>query len=207
MIRINLQTPENLSRNRAIASAVNAIRSRSYSERHPELEKMINCSVCDRRHRSSIVCVPKYYEIEYEMTDGTTKKVEMIADQTTRKGINGAAVFAKKRFLPHHNKWDLQLVQLTQQLFPQHSPYFSNAEDAMKEARKDAQRILKKKRNAQRKFKTAQQKIARMINFGLTTPGTRAANIHGTPSSRGTILERRKKQDERTKRNKEMRGE
>jgi hypothetical protein len=163
---------------------------------------MINCYVCDQRHREP-VCVPKYYEIEYEMSDGTTEKVEMIASQTTRKGVYGAAAFAKKRFLPHHSKKNLQLVQLTQQLYPQHAVYYPQPEDAMKEARKEARRLLKKRRNAQRKIKAAQQEIARSINFRLAIPGSRIVNIHGTPPSRDTVLLRRKKQDERTKKNKE----
>jgi hypothetical protein len=31
-------------------------KDRSFSERNPELGKMIKCQVCLRRHRSSIVC-------------------------------------------------------------------------------------------------------------------------------------------------------
>ena len=202
MIRINVQDPKTLAGNRAVANAVNALRARSFSERHQELGKMLNCYVCDRRHREP-ACTPKYYEIEYIMMDDSVKTFEMVADQETRKGVLGAAVFAKKRFLPHHSKKNLQLVQLTQQLYPQHAVYFPQPEDAMKEARKEARRLLKKKRSARHKLKAAQQEIARSINFGLAKPGSRIVNIHGTLPSRNIVLLRRKKQDERTKRNKE----
>lgn len=36
---------------------------KSYSGRHPELGRMVNCFVCDKRHRSAHVCLPRYCDI------------------------------------------------------------------------------------------------------------------------------------------------
>lgn len=164
MIKINLQTPENLARNKMVADAVNAIRSRSFAARHPELGKMINCQVCDRRHRASVVCKPVYTK-DSNGEDWTTPE--------TRKGVYGAKTFAKRRFLPHHSKKLLQLVQLTQDLFPQFQPNFAKPEDAMKYTRTEAQRILKKQRSAKAKTVRRQQQLSRRINRGLANPGNR----------------------------------
>jgi len=104
MIRINLVTPEQVKLLEATAKFYRSQRNRSFSERHPELGKMINCSVCDRRHRSSIECVPIYAVGKYD----PEKKV-LIAPKT-RKGVMGAAAFAKKRIRPHRNAMTLQVL-------------------------------------------------------------------------------------------------
>jgi len=67
---------------------------------------------------------------------------DLIADQTTRKGQYGAAAFAKKRLKPHHSRRDLQLVQRTIELYPQHSVYLVDPLEAMREARLQAQRQI-----------------------------------------------------------------
>jgi hypothetical protein len=157
-----------------VAKTAKAIKSRSVYGRNPEIGRMIKCAVCRRRHRDVIKCVPKYYEITYEMSDDTEETVQMIASQFTYKGVNGAASVAKKRFHPHLNRRDLQLIMRTRELFPQHEPYFSDPMDAMKEARHEAKEQLEKERRAQRKFKRRQQDAARRINFGLEEGGARA---------------------------------
>jgi hypothetical protein len=70
----------------------------------------------------------------------------MMASQLKLKGIFGAAMVAKKRIKPHLSKWKRQLVQLTQQLYPQNEPYITNPQECMEESRKQAARILKDKR-------------------------------------------------------------
>lgn len=48
----------------AAVSAFNTERSaKSFSGRHPELGRMVNCPVCDKRHRSAHVCLPRYCDI------------------------------------------------------------------------------------------------------------------------------------------------
>lgn len=171
MIRINLLTDESIAAlklNRAVAAAVNAIRSRSFSGRNPQLGKMINCAVCDKRHRNSIVCTPKYGVGRYD-----PEKKPLVASDKTARGILGAARFAKVRFHPHHSHKLLQLVQRTQQIFPQFAPYLTDPEECMKESRKEAARQLKTERDANTKIKRQQQQIARRINFGLARPGSR----------------------------------
>jgi hypothetical protein len=159
-----------------VAKTAKAIKSRSVYGRDPSIGRMIKCQVCGRRHRDVIKCEPKYYEITYEMSDGTEEIVPMIANPRVFRDINGKSIVRKPkgRFHPHHNRRDLQLIMRTRELFPQHEPYFKDPMDAMKEARHEAKEQLEKERRAQRKFKRRQQDISRRINCGLEEGGARA---------------------------------
>lgn len=64
-------TPEGQA---AVAGALQAIKDRSFSGRHPELGKMINCHVCHDRHRQN----ERNCQIVYHKIDG----VEQIAGET-----------------------------------------------------------------------------------------------------------------------------
>ena len=169
MIRLNLQDPKTLALNRAIASAVNQIRARSRSGRHPEEGRKINCAVCRTRHWSTRVCVPVYAK--------DANGVERIASQTTRKGVVGAAAF-KGRILPHHNHLSLQLVQRTQQLYEEHAQYLTDPKEIMHEARKQAARQLKNERGIAAKNRRRMTQDSRRINAGLVRPGFRSPLPH-----------------------------
>lgn len=160
MIRINLLTPEQAELVAQVAWFYRVSRIKSYSERHPELGKMVDCWVCDRRHRSSIKCEPQY------SVNRWTKEV-MIAPKT-RKGVNGAAQFKGKRILPHRN-------QMTQLVTARANALFNAAveragqvwqPDFARYVRQALQEI-RAKREARRYLKHQQQKTARRINFGL----------------------------------------
>jgi hypothetical protein len=168
MIKINLLSTEKQQLNKAVAEALEAIRSRSYSARHPELGKMIKCAVCQRRHRESLKC-----QLTYATRYWTDDTSPMMASQTTIRGVMGAAHFARKRFHPHPNKRGLALVVRTQELFPQEEPFWDKPEEAMKRARTLALRQLKAERRAARKIKVRQQDISRRINAGLAKKGAR----------------------------------
>ena len=77
------------------------------------------------------------------------------------------------RWNPHLNKRNLQLVQMTQELFPNYESYFSDPMEAMRAARTEAGRILKKKEKKKARIKRRQQQVARKINFGLLPAGSR----------------------------------
>ena len=188
MIRINLLTPEQAKLLAATAKFYQSQRSRPFSERHPELGKMINCVVCDRRHRSSVKCEPMYAVGQYD----PEKKV-LIAPKT-RKGIVGAAAFAKKRIRPHRNAITLQVLERANRLFdaavlragkdlppvierieytpPEHMPSW---QPDMARYTRQAFQEIREKREVRRRIKRQQQQVARGINFGLVTPGTRLA--------------------------------
>ena len=130
---------------------------KSFSGRHPELGKMVNCKVCSRRHRSSQVC---------------EQKIITPAAQT-RKGINGAGMFAKKRIRPHYSHARLELVQMTQDLFPKYFPRIEDAKKAMQAARGEAQAVLSRKSRLRRHKLVLQQHRSRQINAGLFSGGIR----------------------------------
>lgn len=132
MIQINLLS----KRDKAMIAARLAIYNRSFSERNPALGKMVNCDICDRRHRDSIICVPKYATGRY------APHTVMIAPDTVG-GIVGRAQFKGRRRKQHHKARALQLVQLTQKLYPQYEAYITDPVECMKLARRDAARILK----------------------------------------------------------------
>jgi hypothetical protein len=118
---------------------------------------MLNCKVCSRRHRSSIVC----------------EQHILVPAAQTRKGIYGAQSFAKKRIRPHHSHKLLQLVQLTQTLFPKYYPRIEEPEKAMKAARGEARLMLLRGIRATRNIQTQMQHRSRQINAGLVDGGTR----------------------------------
>lgn len=107
--------------------------SKSYSGRHPELGRMVNCPVCDKRHRAAHVCLPRYAKTE----DG----VERLAMGFRRP---------KGRINRHPNKRNLQLIQRTQELYPKYSVRMKPI-NAMKCARAEAARTLQAERKANRK--------------------------------------------------------
>jgi hypothetical protein len=89
------------------------------------------------------------------------QRPELIADQTTFKGVYGAQAVAKKRMLPHHNRRDLLLVQRTIELYPEHSAYLADPKDAMREARLQAQREIAKAEDLRSGKRLRLKKISR----------------------------------------------
>jgi hypothetical protein len=168
MIRINVQSAENLKLNQAVAKFVNDFKQRSFSGRHLNLGKMVNCPVCDRRHRSSIICVPKYAVGKYD-----PEKKPLIASQTTHKGVYGAAAFAKKRLHPHPSKRGLLLIERTQKLFHENEPFFKVPQENMEFSRIHATRELRAERSERSRATRRQRSIAYRINLGLAKNGSR----------------------------------
>jgi hypothetical protein len=133
----------------AIAKFREEFENRSFSGRHPELGKMVNCKICGLRHRSVQVCQ------------------ERIAVPTaeTRKGIYGAAQFAKKRIRPHHSHRRLRIVEMTQDLFPKYYPdQISDPSNAMKAARGEAVQTLVRAEKKVRKAARQRQQESRKVN-------------------------------------------
>ena len=88
----------------AAAKALAEIYSRSFSGRHPELGRMINCQFCNMRHRENErKCVQKFTTV---VNRGPEEKTvpERTAPQTKR-GVLGSKAFAKRRIRPHSNRW------------------------------------------------------------------------------------------------------
>jgi len=128
----------------AADKALKEIRSRSFSGRHPELGKMVKCQVCERRHRSSIVCEQKFSTGRYDLRDpkplliaGVTPETETVVESRKIRALIGARLFAKKRLHPHPNKRMLRFVELVRQFTPDEY----EQEDLVR-ARKKAARIL-----------------------------------------------------------------
>jgi hypothetical protein len=89
---------------KAAEAALAEIHGRSYSGRHPELGRMINCQFCNLRHRENErKCVQKFTTV---VNRGPEEKIvpERTAPQT-KKGVLGAKMFEKRRLRPHSNRW------------------------------------------------------------------------------------------------------
>jgi hypothetical protein len=127
----------------AADAAIAAIRSRSYSERHPELGKMINCAVCRSRHRSSQKCEQKFKQlwIDEDVETGELSiqyaTVPLPGQKGTPKSIVGAAYFAKKRKNPHPSRRKLQFIDLVRKKLPD-----EYTQEDLKDARELATEIL-----------------------------------------------------------------
>jgi hypothetical protein len=110
----------------AAAKALQAIRNRSFSGRHPELGKMKNCQLCYLRHRENDnPCVQKFATGRYDMRDtkplliaGETPETAPAFYHTKVKILLGRAVFNKRRHFPHHNYRTLQFLELVRTLLP-----------------------------------------------------------------------------------------
>jgi hypothetical protein len=148
--------------------------AKSFSGRHPELGKMINCHICSRRHRSVQVCQQVFATSTRE---GEPLQGELVPPDgmttLTKYQVVGRAPYKSKRVNPHYSKKRLQLVQRTQQLFPDHFGVWPSTEEksaemvAMQMARRQAREELEAKRGKKRaKLQTAQHN-SRRINRGL----------------------------------------
>jgi hypothetical protein len=120
-------------------------REKSFSERHPELGKMVNCQICDRRHRTSEICLQRFAKTE--------EGIERVA-----KGHG----HGKGRINRHWNKRSLELVDLTRRLII----FYPNGNEDVKKASSAAMNILRKKWHARSQRIQMQQKLSRRINRG-----------------------------------------
>jgi hypothetical protein len=125
--------------------ALEEIKRRSFSGRHPELGKMIKCAVCNLRHRDSIKCEQKFVELWIEEDLETGEKTSIYAvllpsrgrRNLTLKQTYGAAIVKGKRLHPHPNRRNLQLIEQVRALLPDEYD-----ENDLKKARTRARRIL-----------------------------------------------------------------
>lgn len=194
----------------AVTRALRDIQDRSFSARHPELGKMIKCQFCGRRHRETqqlythgaegvsraskfvgnVLCEQRFAEshIEEDVETGEQTVAYRMTPLKTMKQNVGSAAFKGKRRTRRGNQRGLQLVELTQELFPKYETMvsvtvengirttrlrFANPHEAMVAARGEAAAILRRGRKVQAKQKRDQQKLSRRINRGLGNPGSR----------------------------------
>lgn len=161
---------QNETLTKAVAEFTKAQEAKSFSGRHPELGKMVNCRVCSTRHRSIHVCEQRHV-VELIPPPGLTG--------LTKNQVVGRAAFAKKRVMPHYSKRRLQLVQLTQQLYPLHEGLWPSTETkssemvAMQVARRYAREELAIARRAERSEKQSARHRSRRINRGLLKGNSR----------------------------------
>jgi flagellin-specific chaperone FliS len=171
----------------AIEAAIKGIQSKSYSERHQELGKMIKCQVCGRRHRASEIHeqVFTYRVKDYELfrEDENGKLVPdfrtAIRPDTapTKRQVVGAAAFAKKRLKPHHSAVKLQFIERVRRIFT--SMGFSLDDEGesfqanLKIARKKAIRQLRKEHRTHRRITNRSREVPGRIERGLEWNGTR----------------------------------
>lgn len=138
--------------NAAVEQFWESHRSKSFSERNPGLGKMINCRLCERRHRETA----PHGNISYVS----------FCSQDTFKGINGAASVAKKRFNPHPSPRNLKLINRVWAIFSlDFLPYFSDPVEARREAVLAAQRELKNEYRKARRIKNRISRKSRKRNW------------------------------------------
>lgn len=107
-------TPEGVA---AAEKTLKQLRQRSFSERHPELGKMINCQVCQLRHRTGerncqqtfakrwiVDNDGKKVYISELLIAGVTPETETVIEEKKVRREYGAKVFSHKRHHPHSNR-------------------------------------------------------------------------------------------------------
>ena len=187
MIRINvlgtLQTD--------VAQALKDFRARSFSERNPQLGKMINCnhpSCTQHRHRASVkhedlVYSTPHYDLDEEtgLQKSEDEKRILIAP-ATRNGIVGAARFANQRFRPHRHPRTLEVKQRTNDMFAEDVEFAEQVAKSAPELAfqpditacvRLAIRAVNDRLKLKRKRARLQTQLSRRINAGLAKAGAR----------------------------------
>lgn len=135
---------------------------RSFSQRHEELGKMINCRLCGRRHRAGDpIALASRAHGEQKFAD--------------REYPSRAVYFAKQRINQRHNSKVHEFAQLAEKIYNQDiAPYFhAEGDQLIRRAQRRAALILRKRWIAARVIKKHMQSISRRINLGLLPGGSR----------------------------------
>jgi hypothetical protein len=182
MIKINVLSAEQQKLNAAIADFNDAQYQKSFSERHPELGKMIKCAICLSRHRANERGCGQVFTFrvgDYEIFREDEKGDLVPAYRTcvqpdskpTMKQIVGAAQFKKKRLKQHPNKGKLQFIERVRIVFEGLTNFELGTEaqfDArLKRARVVAARQLRAERELSAREVRRRQDQSRRINRGL----------------------------------------
>jgi hypothetical protein len=166
----------------AVDKALKEIKHRSFSERHPELGKMVNCRVCSRRHREherKCEQVFTYRVGDYELYRMDEEKNELVPDyrtairpdeKPTMKQYMGAAAYAKKRFHPHLSKVKLLFIERTRKIFEELGFALDdkdgNFQKNLQRARVLAARQIRRERRISSRRARLEQRVSRRINRG-----------------------------------------
>jgi hypothetical protein len=177
----------------ALAKFREDFRKRSFSGRHPELGKMVNCKVCGTRHRQhERTCVQKFVELhkEIEIDDDGNETGELttvyktalrpdLGKKPTIRQTVGAAQFKGKRKRPHLSRTKLMFVERVRALLgPDYDPsqLDPRVRQEMLNARKLAGREIRKEERMARKKARKRQDIHRRVRNGLIPGNHRHQN-------------------------------
>ena len=139
-----------------------AFAGRTFSQRHEELGKMINCPRCGLRHRAGDPLIKE------STAHGEQKKA--VFDQPS-----GAAYFSKQRINQRHNSRVHEFAQLAEKIYNEEiAPYFHAEGDILiRRAQRQAAAILRKRWVASLALRKHMQSVSRRINWGLLPGGSR----------------------------------
>ena len=148
MTEENMLMPEAISEKLKLAIALDNFeenfKNRTFSDRNPD-KKTVNCPYCTKGRHQSPVCKARYVE-------GTN-----IFD-------SGKSFVKGRRVNPRLNQNKLLLLMRTRELFPKYNILAIEPLNAMRLARAEAYRSIRKERKAESKRKRDQQKRSRKIN-------------------------------------------
>jgi hypothetical protein len=149
----------------AIAKFEEEHRFKSFSERNPQLGKMIKCQVCKKRHRKYLICVQVFALDSVEVDLETGEKTSIYRTAPGR----GRTQFKGKRLKPHLSKPKLLFINRVRELldYDEDTDLESDVfKIALKAARKKAGRQLRKEARFKRSQRNARRAKARRINGG-----------------------------------------
>lgn len=177
---------------KAIIAATTTIEGRTFSERHPELGKMVNCQVCRRRHRVNERKCEQVFTYTVKDKEGflyerfrEDEKGDVVPDyrtaiepgtKPTMKQVVGRAGFVKKRFHPHPSKIKLLFIERVRKVFETLGFALEKAEsqtpqEFQEQFKKDLQRArvvaarqIRKERRASSRAVRIMQDTSRRIN-------------------------------------------
>lgn len=163
----------------AVAKFNEAFAERSFSQRHEDLGKMINCQLCGSRHREGDPVV------RLSRAHGEQK----LHDFPSRHAPGNRPRNAKIRFNPHRHPKVIQFIQLSEKIYNEDiAPYFrpdpEHPDNLIRRAQRQAARIMRRIWIAQRVARKNMQDHSRRINAGLEIPGSRYS--HPVKDRKGT---------------------
>lgn len=138
---------------------------KSFSERHPELGRMIKCQVCGRRHRSVRICIPVYAKDK----NGVPRYGSPVMYDSKNRPVIIPSRHGRGRFNRHRNALGLQTIERATLIYRDEKQWFPNIDDKEDEklgmrSLSHAMNGLRKERKSRRRRLLKITKASRRIN-------------------------------------------
>ena len=167
---INLKT--------AVANFFEKFFERSFSNRHPELGKMIDCPLCGMRHREGDPIAKLSIAHNPAIRTELSRHGRPVLYGPVQKYLSRSAAFKKQRIVQRRNPKIHAFTQLAEKIYEEDiKPFFTpdpeHPDNLIRRAQRRAAHILRKDWIVARGARKHMQFVSRQINRGLLPGGSR----------------------------------